>query len=714
MVASYTQLVPPLIQQDELENFAHAGNKISTAISGRGNSLAVFAQRNNFGDSKNDEAYASDIYISSWDKAFSDSRRKFLSDSFVTMTKFSKTLADHRTGLFDEDLSEGDMIWFNSIADEYLISLKMDKERLDEQEPWPESAVVHIETLYAAFGLFQAMHLPANGSLSGLVGEELLEWLNTNFIAPDSDEAVELSKLNSPWEVDRFWQYLIRCILRGLSRTALIFFESLKKHPSSFMSEQAETLISLMTSHPRSNRFGTEHEFFYTWRQWKSRVVGFKKKLDSISDADGGDWLPWLLEITHILEGDKVTIKRYCESYEEGWKEAVCVWGVWVDVGLRRTTVEQVVNSILQDLPHDPTLIEENLFAAILTGQMGEVLKRANELDIWLAAHFADMMHPLGLLLEDEEEKVSLRDFFLLNYAEYLLADPSLWRIAVLYMCECGEEGKLRADEALLRIPLNLSSIKGKEKAVNQNNRMDADDEGLVDGRVKQILEICKEHGRERVRREICRIAARTFAGLKQYPLAVSYYTSAEDWPGVGQIVDLLLAKSIAVGPKEFVATVLEIAPTLQDPSSYGQSIFQRRLSFLVRYAEFYSHWMNGDIQDAAWDMVSMFRDELVPRSWWGLLLKQAGELLVQDAEVMPFEVTEVFELLRRLEEVQTRAAQGSGSEYLNALMIQLKKGGERDALRQLESVRLALARYFARCSVLAVGGKGRILTQSM
>lgn len=80
----------------------------------------------------------------------------------------------------------------------------------------------------------------------------------------------------------------------------------------------------------------------------------------------------------------------------------------------------------------------------------------------------------------------------------------------------------------------------------------------------------------------------------------------------------------------------------------------------------------------------------------------------------MPFEVTEVFELLRRLEEVQTRTAQGSGPEYLSALMCQTQKGGEPEALRQLESVRLALARYFARCSVLAVGGKGRILPQPL
>lgn len=79
----------------------------------------------------------------------------------------------------------------------------------------------------------------------------------------------------------------------------------------------------------------------------------------------------------------------------------------------------------------------------------------------------------------------------------------------------------------------------------------------------------------------------------------------------------------------------------------------------------------------------------------------------------MPFDVSEVYELLRRLEEVQTRTTQGSGSDYLSVLVSQYPKDGEIEALRQLDTVRLALARYFARCSVLAVGGRGRILAQS-
>jgi len=471
-------------------------------------------------------------------------------------------------------------------------------------------------------------------------------------------------------------------------------------------------LSILLKSHPRSTRYSTEHDFFVAWRHWKNRVVALRKQMDQVSDEEGGNWLPWMLEIVRIMEGDKSTAKRHCQYYTEGWKEALCVWGVWVDVGLRRHHIERLLITILEDMPLDTTLPEESIFAALFSGQIGEAVKRANVFDIWLAAHLVDMMQPLGLLIEIEGADLSIREHFLLSYAEYLLVDPSLWRIAVLYMCECGEEGKLRADEVLSRVPLELGQSKGKGKVIVQNDDMDTDGESPLDKKVQEILEICKEHGRESVRREICQIAARTFIDLKHYYLAISYYTSAEDWTGVGRVVDLMLAKSLSAGPKDFVTSVLEIPPALQHPSSYGQLNTRRRLAFLVKYAEFHTRWIAGDIQDAAWDIVTMFREELVPKSWWGILLKQAGELLVHDPEVMPFDVSEVFELLRRLEEVQTRAAQGSGLGYLSALVMQIEKGGEREALRHLESVRLALARYFARCSVLAVGGQGQIITQ--
>lgn len=95
----------------------------------------------------------------------------------------------------------------------------------------------------------------------------------------------------------------------------------------------------------------------------------------------------------------------------------------------------------------------------------------------------------------------------LLSYAEYLLVDPSLWRIAALYMCDCGEQGRIRADEVLLRVPLELGVSKKKPKANGQIDAMDLDKDVPVDERVLEILEICKEYGREKVRREICRVS---------------------------------------------------------------------------------------------------------------------------------------------------------------------------------------------------------------
>ena len=57
------------------------------------------------------------------------------------------------------------------------------------------------------------------------------------------------------------------------------------------------------------------------------------------------------------------------------------------------------------------------------------------------------------------------------------------------------------------------------------------------------------------------------------------------------------------------------------------------------------------------------------------------------------------------MEEIFTRAGQGSGGDYLS-ILIRTTQDGEKAALRRLQTVRLALARYFARCTMIGVGGK--------
>lgn len=62
--------------------------------------------------------------------------------------------------------------------------------------------------------------------------------------------------------------------------------------------------------------------------------------------------------------------------------------------------------------------------------------------------------------------------------------------------------------------------------------------------------------------------------------------------------------------------------------------------------------------------------------------------------------------LLQHLEEVIARTDQGSGDEYLRVLISKFGSGGTTEALHALQGVRLALAMYFSRCTMIGTGGK--------
>ena len=121
----------------------------------------------------------------------------------------------------------------------------------------------------------------------------------------------------------------------------------------------------------------------------------------------------------------------------------------------------------------------------------------------------------------------------------------------------------------------------------------------------------------------------------KQYGLAISYYTSAEDWPGLGRVIDQVLNEYITQGPAKFTSLVAEIAPSLQklrsaaDSSDYPMhGIFLHRLMFIVKYAEFHQRKKSNDLVEAAADLISMFEDDIAPTSWWGVLLQDSVEFL--------------------------------------------------------------------------------------
>ena len=89
------------------------------------------------------------------------------------------------------------------------------------------------------------------------------------------------------------------------------------------------------------------------------------------------------------------------------------------------------------------------------------------------------------------------------------------------YMCACGEIGTHRADEVLLRVPLGFNTYSqsagsdpsGKKSTANDDRIMDTEDAasriraGDIVGVLKEVNQCCFEHGREGVRRMVCRVS---------------------------------------------------------------------------------------------------------------------------------------------------------------------------------------------------------------
>ena len=172
------------------------------------------------------------------------------------------------------------------------------------------------------------------------------------------------------------------------------------------------------------------------------------------------------------------------------------------------------------------------------------------------------------------------------------------------------------------------------------------------------------------------------------------------------------LPTATLAGPSKFAQLVAHIAPSLHnlrlDTSSTTGSappgVFAHRLQFAVRFAEFHRRRATGDLSAAAADAIALFRDALAPRAWWAAVLADALPLL-QDERLLLFSPSDACLLLQRLEDVHARVAHGAGEDYLGVL-ARVLGGGEKVALQRLQVVRLALARYYARCGAIDVGGR--------
>lgn len=146
--------------------------------------------------------------------------------------------------------------------------------------------------------------------------------------------------------------------------------------------------------------------------------------MDRVPENDRQDdfenWWDRLSDIVSILEGRGEAIQRICEELGADWKEVCAAWAVFVDPRLRRQDLpcvfadtrpdhryptlliavlrSDIVGPILDDMPPDPTNVEDMIHAALMCAEPSKALQHASQLDRWLSAHLSDLMHTMELI----------------------------------------------------------------------------------------------------------------------------------------------------------------------------------------------------------------------------------------------------------------------------------------------------------------------------
>ncbi|KAN0062610.1 hypothetical protein ACQY0O_005143 [Thecaphora frezii] len=646
-----------------------------------------------------------------------------------------------------------------------------------EAQPQPDLDLLQKwQSIHTTMHLAEILFFPADGRGAGVVGEELLHWLNSFDFAPTTEEGQEIAHAAVPHSHPNYWDYVLRCVLRGFHTSAASVLKSLiDTHPASAVRRVAQKAAGLLSSLPRSTAYGMEHEFIAAHRSWIGRVrdvlSGLEHEMDDM-EAEAGhteesedERLEYEAQFRCLLElmaGVKDRIFEACED----WREALGAWGTLVQPTLKRDDVPAAMDAIFEQFPIDGTLPAEAVQSHLVKGEVARAVDKAPEVDLWLAAHLADLADKAGLLEDiaaaSKADDQGIRIKLLLRYANAMLEEQGLWRISIDYLGVCGDEGRCKMREVILSVPY-LTPSKAKRGAddsdvdgdedEDEDEAMDEESQGDDDGesgaaggkgkgkekiggfeRAEEILRACAEHGMEDEARVICKRLSRAMTKERRYGVAVAYCVRAGDALQIRQISDQLLDEYVLHGAETFVELVDSIPALLLEPvaefdsaaaaagsGEFGapatKALFSTRLAFLARYRDFHRLYAEENLRAAAQLLAELITSEAAPETFLAVLLVDAIPLL--EAEDQLFDMRETFELMRIVEVVTSSvSAHPRLSQhylgYLDRLMLgsSQQRGDEakqqaaapRSAGDKLDVVRLGLARHLARVSVAQMG----------
>lgn len=546
----------------------------------------------------------------------------------------------------------------------------------------------HVQDLHMIFHLARVLYVPEDGSGLGVVGEELMHWLNAHDVAPTTEQGQQIAQTIPPHQHPDYWDYILRCILRGFFGTGATVLQSYVNDTASptLQAIAAETVHMLQTV-PRSTAYTTEQAFLSAHRHWHTSIrvflSSFQRKMDVVeselshTSSSANDMRLELEAQFRCLYELLCGVEDRVLEFSEDWKEALCAWGLLVLPAMKRDDVPEVVYHITHTLHMDETLPRECILSHITRGELIKCVKLCIPFDEWLATHMGDFFDKAQLL---DTAEPTMMDEILLTWADTLVKEERLWRMSLSYLNAIhSETARSKMRSILFHVPL-LSETNDDEHTHSECDFQ----------KVEEVLGACIEYGMEDEVRLICRKLARELMDRHKYGLAIAYSVRARDARQVQVIADRMLHDYVTHDPAYYIASVdsvprtlldnvasmngdahthgtdndnesdidVDVAATATTPFTTTSSIFSRStfapLVFHVKYRDFHQLFSQQDTwREAARVLVGLLTSEATPESFLSVLLVDALPFL-QSTTDLYFSLPETYELLRITEKVMS------------------------------------------------------------
>lgn len=391
--------------------------------------------------------------------------------------------------------------------------------------------------------LFQTLYASPNALEAqgqGIVGEELLHWLNSYDLAPTTEQGREIASSAEPHLHPTFWDYILRCTLRGFHSTVSTLLATVLNMPSSALVRLIEQIRELVKGLPRSINYKTEVQFKAARRDFHLKLVTILTSLEGVMDEvqdqldesydseEEAEDLRLSLEaglrvFLEVLAGNK---ERVVEAAED-WKEALAAWATLVDVGLQRSGLGDAlakIKSLRQDTfgdegdawsQEEPP--QEQIMIQCIKGEVLQACQALLAVDPYLAQVLSDFSSKLGVITgEDSKANGTSAPTQLeaanLVYANTLLSTYGLWRMSLDYLAQAGIRGRAKMSQVVLGVPL-LEDPEERISVPNPANeaRNGEDEESMPVVRtdefhlVKSVLEACDTYGLSKEAKAVCR-----------------------------------------------------------------------------------------------------------------------------------------------------------------------------------------------------------------